>query len=135
MKALLIATALCCATIAPARADPGEDRYNAAAPPHLYFSYNAPEAPSGKGPFGFFDSTATGFAGQWLREDHYGETHGLHVQADCDFASCPCPSPYYRNSTNCAPVVMTPRPAPPDDPCVQGICERDPYTNNEEQPD
>jgi len=26
----------------------------------------------------------------------------------------PCPSTYYRNSTNCNPVVIPPHPAPPD---------------------
>jgi hypothetical protein len=100
------------------------DAYSAAAPPHFYFGYYAPPQPG---------ATDRGFGGQYLREDNYEQPHGLDVaQAECtDPYSCPCPSPYFRNSTNSAPVVIPPRPpAPEPNPCTIGICEMDPSTNN-----
>jgi hypothetical protein len=123
----------CCAISAPAVHAEQPDAYSGAAPPHFYFDHYAPPAPSAEGRFGFDSGEDRGLAGQFLREDHYEESHGLKSSStDCEFSSCPCPNPFWRNSTNCAPVVIPPRPAPPDDPCMHGICEQGLGTNQEE---
>jgi len=125
----------CCAIAPPAAHAAQPDAYHTHYPPHYFFTYYSPPAPSAEGRIGFNSGEERGFAGQYLREndENYGRSHGLKTSsADCEFSSCPCPSTYYRNSTNCNPVVIPPHPAPPDDPCTHGICEQGLGTNQEE---
>jgi hypothetical protein len=100
----------CCAIAPPAAHAAQPDAYHTHYPPHYFFTYNSPPAPSAEGRFGFDSGEDRGFAGQYLREENYDRSHGLGAQAECEFSSCPCPSPYFRNSQNCNPVVITPRP-------------------------
>jgi hypothetical protein len=110
----------CPCWIAPAARADQPDAYHAHYPPHYFFGFYAPPAPSAQGRFGFDSGEDRGFAGQYLREndENYGRSHGLKdsAQAECsDPYACPCPSPYYRNSTNCAPIVIPPRPDDEED--------------------
>jgi len=134
MKKILFATFACCASIMSAHAQSADDSgFHAHYPQHYFFPYNAPPAPSAYGQFGFMSGENRGYGDQYLREQEYEHSHGLKSSStDCEFASCPCPNPFWRNSTNCAPVVIPPHPAPPDDPCTHGICEQGLGTNQEE---
>jgi hypothetical protein len=98
VKHLLLIASLSMAV--SARADDPPDAYRAHYPPHYFFGFNAPPAPSAQGRFGFDSGEDRGFGGQYLREENYEHSHGLNgAQAECsDPSACPCPSPYYRNS-------------------------------------
>lgn len=133
MKRLIAITlATCCAM--PVHAQSAIDSgFHSHYPQHYFFDRYSPPAPSAEGRFGFESGEDRGYGNQYLREENYEHSHGMPgAQADCEFSSCPCPSPYYRNSTNCAPVVIPPRPDPPNDPCTHGICEMNP---NNSEPD
>lgn len=109
MKTLLT-LALCCATIAPAaHAQSADDSgFHSHYPQHYFFQYMSPPAPSAEGPFGFDSGANRGY-----EDENYERSHGLKSSsAECEFSSCPCPSEYFRNSTNCAPVWPT---RPPDE--------------------
>jgi len=82
VKHLLLIASLSMAV--SARADDPPDAYRAHYPPHYFFGFNAPPAPSAQGRFGFDSGEDRGFGGQYLREENYEHSHGLNgAQAEC----------------------------------------------------